>query len=103
MGEWVAACAANALEREEALRFDHQGRTFVIVRSPEGEFYAIDGHCSHEKVHLAGGIVDGHIIECPKHFGSFDYRTGEALALPVCIDLRSYEVKLENDRVFVRV
>lgn len=99
----MAACAADALEREEALRFDHQGRTFVIVRSPEGAFYAMDGHCSHEQVHLAAGIVDGHIIECPKHFGTFDYRSGEALALPVCIDLRSYEVKLEGDTVFIKI
>ncbi|WP_439406572.1 Rieske 2Fe-2S domain-containing protein [Bradyrhizobium sp. DASA03076] len=102
-GEWVAACAADALEPEEALRFDHQERTFVIARSPEGEYYAIDGHCSHEKVHLADGIVDGHIIECPKHFGSFDYRTGEARTPPACIDLRRYEVKIEGDIVFIKI
>ncbi|MEY9104546.1 3-phenylpropionate/trans-cinnamate dioxygenase ferredoxin subunit [Bradyrhizobium yuanmingense] len=101
--EWVAACAVDALEPEEALRFDHEGRTFVIVRSPEGSYHAIEGHCSHEKVHLAGGIVDGHIIECPKHFGTFDYRTGEARALPACIDLRSYEVRLEGRTVFIKV
>lgn len=102
-GEWVAACAADAIEPEEALRLDHGGRTFVVVRSPEGAFFAIDGHCSHEKVHLADGIVDGHIIECPKHFGTFDYRTGESRALPACIDLRSYEVKLDGDTVFVKI
>ncbi|WP_049815015.1 Rieske 2Fe-2S domain-containing protein [Bradyrhizobium sp. WSM2793] len=101
--EWVAACAADALGPEEALRFDHGGRTFVIVRSPEGHYFAIDGHCSHEKVHLAEGIVDGQIIECPKHFGTFDYRTGEARALPACIDLRSYEVKLEGDTVLIKI
>ncbi|MCA1379011.1 Rieske 2Fe-2S domain-containing protein [Bradyrhizobium sp. IC4060] len=102
-GEWVVACAAGALEPEAALRFDHGGRTFVIVRSPDGAYYAIDGHCSHEKVHLGDGIVDGHIIECPKHFGAFDYRTGEARALPACIDLRVYEVKVEGDSVFVKI
>lgn len=102
-GQWVAACSAAALKREEAFRFDYQSRTFVIVRSPEGTYHAMDGHCSHEKVHLSEGVIDGHIIECPKHFGTFDYRTGEALALPVCIDLRSYEVKVENDSVFVRI
>ncbi|MCK1738255.1 Rieske 2Fe-2S domain-containing protein [Bradyrhizobium sp. 138] len=101
--EWVAACPVDAIEREEALRFDYGARTFVIVRSPEGTFHAMDGNCSHEKVHLAGGIVDGHIIECPKHFGTFDYRTGEACALPVCIDLRSYDVKVENNLVFIKL
>ncbi|WP_456866657.1 Rieske 2Fe-2S domain-containing protein [Bradyrhizobium sp. USDA 4503] len=102
-GEWVVACAADALEPETALRFDRGGRTFVIARSPEGGYFAIDGHCSHEKVHLADGIVDGYIIECPKHFGAFDYRTGEARALPACIDLRAYEVKVEGDTVFVKI
>ncbi|MCK1756712.1 Rieske 2Fe-2S domain-containing protein [Bradyrhizobium sp. 137] len=99
----MAACATDALEREEALRFDHGGRTFVVIRAPEGDYFAIDGHCSHEKVHLAGGIVDGHIIECPKHFGNFDYRSGEARALPACIDLRSYEVKVEGGTVFIKL
>lgn len=102
-GEWVAACAVDAVMPEEVLRFDHSGRTFVIIRSPEGDYFAIDGHCSHEKVHLAGGIVDGGIIECPKHFGTFDYRTGESRALPACVDLRSYEVKLDGDTVFIRI
>lgn len=101
--EWVAACAVDALQPEEALRFDHGGCTFVIVRSPEGAYFAIEGHCSHEKVHLADGIVDSHIIECPKHFGTFDYRTGEARALPACVDLRTYEVKVEADTVFVKI
>lgn len=102
-GEWVAACAADALGPEEVLRFDRGGRTFVIIRSPKGEYFAIDGHCSHERVHLADGIIDGHIIECPKHFGSFDYRTGEARALPACIDLRSYEVKVEDGTVLIKI
>ncbi|WP_247427373.1 Rieske 2Fe-2S domain-containing protein [Bradyrhizobium sp. 139] len=100
---WVAACAFDALEPEEAVRLDHEGRTFVVVRSPEGRYFAMDGHCSHEKVHLAGGIVDGHVIECPKHFGTFDYRTGEARALPACVGLSTYEVKVENGTVFIRL
>ncbi|MBX5101301.1 Rieske 2Fe-2S domain-containing protein [Rhizobium lentis] len=102
-GEWVAACKTAALKPEEALRLDHRGRTFVVICSPEGEYFAIDGHCSHEKVHLADGIVDGDIIECPKHFGTFDYRTGESRALPACVDLRAYEVKLDGDTVFVKI
>lgn len=75
----------------------------MIARSPEGDYFAIDGHCSHEKVYLADGIVDGHIIEFPKHLGAFDYRTGEARALPPSIDLRSYEVKIEGDTVSIKI
>ena len=45
----------------------------------------------------------GHLIECPKHNGQFDYRTGEAMRLPVCVDLRTFPVKVEGDRVFIDI
>ena len=44
----------------------------------------------------------GTIIECPKHNGRFDIRTGEAKGAPVCVDLQTYPVKVEGGRVFVR-
>ncbi|PBB39976.1 Rieske family ferredoxin [Mesorhizobium sp. WSM3866] len=100
---WIEVCALEALAPEEAMRFEHEGRSFAVIRSPDGNYFAIDGHCSHEKVHLADGIVDGNIIECPKHFGAFDYRTGEARALPACIDIRSYELKVESNVVLIKI
>jgi 3-phenylpropionate/trans-cinnamate dioxygenase ferredoxin component len=54
-------------------------------------------------VHLAGGLVMDHIIECPKHNGQFDYRTGEAMRAPVCVNLGIYRVKVENDRVLIEI
>ncbi|MCV3242101.1 3-phenylpropionate/trans-cinnamate dioxygenase ferredoxin subunit [Mesorhizobium robiniae] len=103
IGEWVEVCTSDAIAPEEAMRFSHGERSFAIIRSLEGNFFAIDGHCSHEKVHLADGIVDGNIIECPKHFGTFDYRTGEARALPACVDLRRYEIKVDSNVVFIKI
>jgi 3-phenylpropionate/trans-cinnamate dioxygenase ferredoxin component len=47
--------------------------------------------------------VMGHLIECPKHNGQFDYRTGEAKRLPACADLRTFPVKVENGLVYVEV
>ncbi len=60
------------------MRFDHAGRTFAIYRSPDDEYFATDGLCTHEQVHLADGLVMDEIIECPKHNGRFNYKTGEA-------------------------
>lgn len=103
LDSWVDAGTTEALAPEEAMRFDYGERTFVIVRSPEGDFFAIDGHCSHERIHLADGIVDGGIIECPKHFGTFDYRSGEARALPACINLKRYETKVEHGTILIKI
>ncbi len=98
---WVEVCAADEIDEEDVIRFDHAGRTFAIYRSPEDTYHATDGLCTHEKIHLADGLVMDHIIECPKHNGRFDYKTGEAKGAPVCVDLRTYPVKVEGGTVFI--
>ena len=100
---WIKACATDDVEPEDVTRFDHAGRTFAIYRSEVGDWYATDGLCTHEAVHLADGLVMGDIIECPKHNGRFDYRTGQAKGAPVCVNLKSYPVKVEGDRVLVEL
>ena len=101
MPQWIAACDRDAVELEEAIRFDHQGRSYAIYRSPDDEFFATDGLCSHEAVHLADGLVMDYTVECPKHAGMFDYRTGEARRLPACKNLAVYPVKVEDGRVWL--
>ncbi|HQU67465.1 MAG TPA: MocE family 2Fe-2S type ferredoxin [Albidovulum sp.] len=103
MSNWIDACSTDEIDEEDVMRFDHDGRTFAIYHSPDGEFFATDGLCSHEKVHLAGGLVMDYMIECPKHNGQFDYRTGEAMRAPVCVNLRTYPVKVEGERVLIQV
>ena len=103
MAAWIDACATADVEQEDMIRFDHSGRTFVIYRSPDDGFFCTDGLCTHEKVHLADGLVMEYTIECPKHNGVFDYRTGEAMQAPVCVDLNTYRTKVEDGRVWVEI
>ncbi len=98
---WVDACAADDIEEEDVIRFDHGDRTYAIYRTAAGQYFATDGLCTHKRAHLADGVVMGTIIECPKHNGRFDIRTGEAQGPPVCVNLVTYPVKLESGRVFV--
>lgn len=103
MSNWIEACAANAIEEEDVIRFDHGGLTFAIYRSADDEYFATDGLCTHEQVHLADVLVMDEIIECPMHNGRFNYKTGEAKGAPVCVDLKTYPVKVEGGKVFVRL
>ena len=103
MANWVEACNADDIEREDVIRFDHGGRTFAVYRSPDDEYFATDGICTHEHAHLSDGLVMDNIIECPKHNGRFDYKTGEAKGAPVCVDLRTYPVKVEGGKVLIDV
>lgn len=97
---WVNACATGDIDTDDVIRFDH-GETSYAIYNVEGDFFATDGFCTHEKQHLADGLVDGGVIECPLHMGQFDIETGEAIAGPVCIHLATYPVKVEDGRVFI--
>jgi 3-phenylpropionate/trans-cinnamate dioxygenase ferredoxin component len=73
------------------------------IHAPDSKFYATAGRCTHEDVHLCGGLVMGHLIECPKHNGQFDYRTGEAKRAPVCVNLRAFPTMVESGAVFIDI
>ena len=103
MPQWIEACSTDDIDEEDVIRFDHGANTYAIYRSPENKFYATDGLCTHEKIHLADGLVMDHIIECPKHNGRFDYTTGQARGAPVCVNLKTYPVKVEGDKVLVNL
>ena len=101
MTTWIEACGAYDIENEGVVRFDHAGRTYAVYRSPDDAYFATDGLCTHEQVHLADGLVMDNIIECPKHNGRFDYRNGAAKGAPVCVNLKTYPVKVEAGKVLI--
>lgn len=103
MAEWIDACGIGDVGKEDMIRFDRGSRTFVIYRSPDDEFFCTDGLCTHEKVHLEDGMVMDYIVECPKHNGRFDYRTGEAKGAPVCVELKTFRTKVESGRVLIEI
>ena len=103
MAEWIEACAADDIDEEDVIRFDHAGRTFAIYRTEDDRYFATDGLCTHEQIHLSGGLLMGTIIECPKHNGRFDIVSGQAKGAPVCVDLKTYPVKVESGKVLVDI
>lgn len=103
MPDWIRACATTDIEPDDLIRFDHGSRTFVIIRSPEDAFFAMDGICSHEHVHLCDGLVMDGAVECPKHNATFDYRSGQATRAPACINLRTFPVRVDGGSVYIQL
>lgn len=103
MSTWVEVCAVDDIDREDVIPFEHLGCHYAIYCSPDGTFYATDGRCTHERASLADGLVMDHIIECPKHNGRFDYRTGEGKGAPIRVNLRPYPVKIDRHIVSIEI
>ncbi|QRM55860.1 MocE family 2Fe-2S type ferredoxin [Sinorhizobium sp. BG8] len=100
---WISACRVEDIEQEGVVRFDHAGKTYAVYRSPHDEVFCTDGLCTHEAIHLAEGLVMDYEIECPKHAGVFDYRTGDAIRLPACRKLNSYPARVEDGAVLLQL
>ena len=86
---WIEVGSTDSIEEEDLIRFDHQDKTFCVYKLTDG-FYATDGICTHEAVHLEDGLVMDDEIECPMHQGIFNIKSGEAspdliLKIPWCI------------------
>ena len=100
--DWQLVGPAADIDEEDVIPFDLGARTFAIYHTASG-FYATDGICTHEHAHLADGFVIDDIIECPMHQGRFHIPTGQAKSAPVCVDLATYPVKLEDGQLYIQV
>ena len=100
---WTPAIAFDDVDNDDVIRWDHGGRTYAIYRTEEDAVFASDGLCTHEHVHLANGLLQGHLIECPKHNGRFDIRDGAPKRAPVCVALKTYPTRIVAGRIEIEL
>jgi len=79
------------------------GGEYVAVYNLDGRFFATSDICTHQVALLSGGRIEGDCIECPMHQGRFHIPTGAPRAEPATEALKTYPVKVENDKVYVFV
>jgi 3-phenylpropionate/trans-cinnamate dioxygenase ferredoxin subunit len=103
MTEWIPACQVGDVDPEDVIGVRRDGVDYAIYRSPDGEYFATAGHCTHEQTLLCDGLVMDRVIECPKHNGRFDYTSGKALGAPVIVDLPVYPVKVDGETVYIGI
>lgn len=100
---WTPAIAFDDVDNDDVMRWDHGGRSYAIYRTEADEVFASDGLCTHEQVHLANGLLQGHLIECPKHNGRFDIRDGTPKRAPVCVALKTYPARVVAGRIEIEL
>ena len=100
--DWHPAGHASGFEDEDVEQV-WIGSLAVAVYKADGRFFATQDLCTHEQAYLSDGVVVGNVIECPFHQGRFDIRTGKALGAPVTVPLKTFPVKVIDDRIFVQV
>lgn len=99
---WVDAVSADDLPTDDVLGVVVAGRDVAIYAVGDA-LYATDNICTHGQARLCDGFLEGHEIECPLHQGKFDVRDGKPVCDPATEPLRSYPIKVEGARVYVRL
>ena len=99
---WIFVCNESEIEMDDLKRFDHGDYTFCIYKIKDG-IYATDGLCTHEEFHLEDGLVMHGEIECPMHQGIFDIKSGKAVSEPACVNLKTYETKVEGSNIYIKL
>lgn len=100
MAKWRKAVEVDSFQR--SYKFVHRRKSIAIFKLDDG-VYALDNVCSHEYSEFVDGmIVDGDVF-CPKHGSRFEIRTGAVKDLPATEPVRSYETKVEDGWVWVKV
>lgn len=99
---WVRVVETRRVPQGAGLRVEIGEHRIALFRIGS-DVYAIGDRCSHAEASLAEGDVYDKEVECPRHGSAFDLATGEPHALPATKPVPVYDVKVEDDVVYLRV
>ena len=100
MGRIIVA-KTNEIKPNQIKQVSIDGKD-IVVTNIDGIYFAINDTCTHAGGSLSEGKVEGSIITCDWHGAQFECRSGKLIKFPGEIDdLRSYDVVIESDNIFV--
>jgi nitrite reductase/ring-hydroxylating ferredoxin subunit len=95
-------CATGDVAPGAALKVEVEDLALAVFNL-DGEFFVTDDLCTHGPGSLSEGYIDGDIVECNFHNGQFNIRTGEVVAPPCMVPIKTYPVTVLDGRVTIEV
>jgi nitrite reductase/ring-hydroxylating ferredoxin subunit len=77
------------------------GKKSIALYNLDGRYYATDAFCTHGHALLTEGYIDGALVECPMHGGTFDIASGRAVGQPCVTPLATYAVRVEGESISI--
>ncbi len=102
MTELIKICKLGDIAPGEMRPLDLDGLPPLAAFHIEGQIFVTSNLCTHNVAILTDGYFSGDTVECPLHGGCFNVKTGEATQFPCEEPLRTYDVVLQDDAVFIR-
>ena len=96
---FVFVCDSTIVENGSEAVFEINSREVLVVRSNEGELYAVEDNCPHANECISGGRLRNGFYACPHHGARFELSTGKSMTnlstKPlICFDVREIDLSL---------
>jgi nitrite reductase/ring-hydroxylating ferredoxin subunit len=102
LGDWVKACNKNEVGNGDLFSFDHKEKK-ILLANLDGKLFATDRICTHEEADLSTGMLSEEGVRCPLHLSVFNLQTGEPQNPPAENALKTYNIKINENEVYVEV
>ncbi len=106
MAGFVEAAELSDLPEGKLKMVDVEGEEICLINS-QGKIYAVQEYCTHKEGPLHEGYLedpDRKILVCPWHAARFEAATGKVQEdTPWATDIKTFETKVENGKIFVKV
>ncbi len=99
---YIYAADVASIERGAVLAVRVADRDILICHVRE-DFFAVENQCSHARSKLENGRLRAHRLVCPLHGAAFDVRDGSAKGKPATLPIRTYPVRVIDNRIEVRI
>ena len=98
----IELCSTSDVDIGTAIKVETNGLILAVFNVNDA-FYVTDDTCTHGPGSLSDGYITDDIVECDFHNGAFNIRTGEVVAPPCIIPLRTYKTIVEDGKVYIEI
>ena len=102
LSEWIKACNLEQVKEGELFGFTYDDKK-ILLANLKGKIHATDLICTHENADLSTGFLSEEGVRCPLHLSVFNLENGEPQNLPAENPLKVYNVKIDNNEIYVEV
>ena len=100
MENYKRIASVNDLNDGEAKKIEIDDKAIALFRI-DGEYFATDDTCTHEKASLSEGEIDNKTVTCPHHGARFNIKTGQAMTLPAMFPVKTYQIKIDGNDIMI--
>jgi nitrite reductase/ring-hydroxylating ferredoxin subunit len=75
----------------------------ILVVNLDGQFFCLNGRCTHAGAPLAEGTLNGEVLTCPWHGSQFNITDGTIVRGPAMKQLKTYTSTVKDNFLFIEI